>query len=97
MSIFRSKCNHCGAIGSVFPDQIQKIKDNPKLALYKFAKENLKIGSKWLCINCDYSNKNGRDCFIVGELTGEDARKRIEIRKRNTNMESMGFVLPQMD
>lgn len=82
-------------IAYIFPDQIEAIKKNEKLAMYRYVKgTKLRIGSPWLCIKCDASNKNGKDCTIYAELTGEDARKKIKIRSRETNLKGMGFYLP---
>lgn len=95
MELYRSKCNTCGQIAYVFPDQVEAIKKNDNLALYRYVKNTkLKIGSPWLCIKCDASNKNGRDCTIYALLTGDDAAKKIKIRKRETNLKGMGFYLP---
>ena len=96
MNLYRSKCNTCGMMAYVFPDQVEAIKKNDRLALYKYVKGvRLRVGSPWLCIKCDASNKNGKDCSIYAELTGEDAAKKIKIRKRETNLRGMGFSLPQ--
>lgn len=80
----------------VFPDQIEAIKKNEKLALYPYVKSKLSVGSPWFCIACDRLQSDGKNCKIIAELTGEDARKKIEIRKRETNLKSMGFALPKL-
>ncbi len=92
--MFRSKCNTCGETPYIFDDQIETIKKNDNLALYPYCKEKLTVGSDWFCIKCDASKKNGHDCKIIAELTGDDAKKLMDIRSRSTNMENMGFILP---
>jgi hypothetical protein len=95
MKLYRSKCNTCGDFSYIFPDQIEEIKRRPNLMLHKFVGDGkLKINDKWFCIKCDSGRKNGKDCYIYAELTGDEARKKIKIRSRATNLQSMGFELP---
>lgn len=96
MNLYRSKCDTCGDASYIFPDQIEAIKKNSLLKLYPFTRTKLKTGSKWFCIKCDASNKNGSRCKIESELEGEKAAKLIKIRKRETNLKSHGFSLPQL-
>ena len=93
--MYRSKCNTCGEMSYIFPDQIEKIKLNDNLKLFKYVKD-LKVGAKWFCIKCDASKKNGADCSIIAELTGEKAENLIKIRKRETTLKSNGFTLPKL-
>jgi hypothetical protein len=80
-------------MGYIFPDQIETIKNRSEVALHKYVKgKTLRVGSPWFCIACDQKQSDGKRCKIVGEMTGEEARKKIEIRKRETNLEAMGFV-----
>jgi hypothetical protein len=96
MKLWRSKCNQCGHIGYIFPDQIPTIKKRPELALYPYVQGDLTKGSKWFCIACDGKKSDGKDCFIYEELTGDKAKKLLDIRKRETNLQSQGFDLPQL-
>lgn len=95
MKLFRAKCNTCNDMSYIFPDQIEKIKLNDNLKLFPFIKDISK-GSKWFCIKCDASKKNGNDCFIISELTGDKAKHLLDIRKRETTLKSSGFVLPKL-
>lgn len=95
MKLFRSICESCGESGYVFPDQIEKIKQNSNLKLHPFVKGKLVNGSKWFCIKCDASKKDGSRCKLI-ELTGEKAKNLLKIRQRETNLKSNGFVLPQL-
>jgi len=95
MKLYRAKCNQCNDQSYIFPDQIEKIKLNDNLKLFKYIK-GLATGSKWFCIKCDASGKNGADCHIIAELTGEKAAKLIKIRQRETNLKSNGFILPKL-
>jgi hypothetical protein len=85
-------------MGYIFPDQIELIKQNDNLALHKFVPMigHIEKGDKWLCVRCDASKRNGHDCFIYEELTGDKARKLIDIRKRETTLKANGFVLPKL-
>ena len=96
MKLFRSICESCGDSGYVFEDQIEKIKQNSNLKLHPFVKDKtLANGSKWFCVKCDASKKDGSRCKLI-ELTGDKAKNLIKIRQRETNLKSNGFVLPQL-
>lgn len=95
MNLYQSKCQSCNDVSYIFPDQIEIIKRNDNLKLHKFCKEKLHTGSKWFCIKCDASNKDGSRCSIIAELTGKKAKSLIDIRKRETNLKSNGFILPK--
>lgn len=94
--MYRAKCNSCGEYSWIFPDQLEKIKRNSNLKLHKYVPRDrsLKVNDKWFCIKCDASKKDGNDCFIYAELTGDKAKRLITIRERETNVKSMGFELP---
>lgn len=94
MRLFRSVCESCGDSGYVFPDQIEKIKSNSLLKLHPFVKGTLVNGSKWFCIKCDKSKKDGSRCKLE-ELTGEKAKNLLKIRERETNLKMMNFILPK--
>lgn len=96
MNLYRAKCKTCGDQSYIFPDQVEAIKKDSRLALHQYCKEKLSVGSQWFCIKCDDSKKNGHDCKIIAELTGDDAKKLINIRGRESNLESMGFSLPNL-
>lgn len=98
MKLWRSKCDTCGSMAYVFPDQVEIIKNRPILALHKFVPKDGKLnkGDKWLCVACDASGKNGTSCTIYEELTGDKAKKLIDIRKRETTLKSEGFDLPKL-
>jgi len=96
MKIFRSKCEACGDYSYIFPDQLEIIKKNDNLKLHKYCKGKLSVGSEWFCIKCDASKKDGTRCKIYAEIVGEDAKKKIDIRKRETSLRSHGFILPTM-
>jgi len=95
MTLFRSICESCGDSGYVFPDQIELIKQRPNVKLHKFTKEKLSHNSPWFCVKCDASKKDGSHCKLI-ELTGDKAKNLLKIRKRETNLKSMGFQLPKM-
>lgn len=92
--MFRSKCENCGNSAYIFPDQIQSIKKRSDLALSRYVKGKLRVGSPWFCIACDSAKKDARRCKIITELEGEKASKLIKIRKRETNLKSQGWILP---
>jgi hypothetical protein len=98
MRLWRSKCNTCGEFSYIFPDQIEIIKKNDNLKLHKFVPKagHLAKGDKWFCIKCDASKKWGGDCYIYEEVTGDKAKNLLAIRKRETNLKSEGFILPQL-
>lgn len=89
--MYQSQCQTCGERSYIFPDQIETIKKNDNLTLYPFCKGKLKVGDDWFCIKCDASRKDGTKCKIVSELPSDKAKKLIDIRKRETNLEGMGF------
>lgn len=86
MKVFRSKCNTCGDYSYIFPDQVYIIKENPTLKLHKYVKEELKTGSKWFCVKCDASFKNGNDCYIYAELDSKKSKSLIAIRSRESDI-----------
>ncbi len=99
--MFRSKCNVCGETPYIFPDQIgflQKNKFDPntgaELIMHKYCKDKLKVGSDWFCVKCDASKKDGSQCKIIAELTGDKAKRLMDIRSRGANLEALGFSLP---
>lgn len=101
MNIYRAKCETCGETPYIFPDQIEKIKLNPQLKMYPYVKGALVVGSKWFCIKCDASKKDGSKCKIIATLSGDKAERLLKIRKRETDMlkakdtlKSKGFYLP---
>ena len=94
--MFRSKCNVCGEFNYIFPDQIQLIKQNDNLMMHKYCKEKLKVGSPWFCVKCDASKKDGSQCKIIAELTGDKAKRLMDIRSRGANLETLGFSLPKL-
>jgi len=98
MNLYRSKCDTCGEMAYIFPDQVEIIKRNDNLALHKFVPKDrsLKTGDKWLCVACDASKRNGKNCKIYSELTGDKAKRLLDIRKRETTLKSNGFILPKL-
>lgn len=96
MKLWRSKCFTCGSIGYVFPHQIATIKRNSKLALYPYVQNKLSVGSPWYCIACDRLQSDGKNCKIIAELTGEDARKKSDIIKRQSSLLAKGWTLPKL-
>lgn len=96
MKLFRAICESCGDHSYVFPDQIEKIKNNSNLKLHPYVKgKTLENCSPWFCIKCDASKKDGSRCKLV-ELTGEKAKNLLKIRQRETNLKSMNFELPKL-
>ena len=96
MRLFQSKCESCGDLSYVFPDQIQKIKQNSNLKLHPYVKGDMAVGDEWFCIKCDASKKDGSRCKIYSEIPSEKAGKLIKIRQRETTLKSNGFILPKM-
>ncbi len=96
MAIFQSKCDTCGLIAYIFPDQVEIIKRNDQLKMHKYVRERLHVGKDWFCIKCDATGKDALNCKIFSEVPSEKAQKLIKIRKRETNLKSQGFVLPQL-
>ena len=96
MAIFQSKCDSCGTLSYIFPDQVELIKRNDQLKMAPFVKTKLHVGKKWFCIKCDSGGKDGHNCKIIGELPSEKAEALIKIRKRETNLKSQGFYLPKL-
>ncbi len=96
MSIFRSKCDNCGQVARIFPDEIGSIKRNSNLALYPYCKDNLKVGSDWFCCSCDKKHLPATKCKIISEINDDEAKKMIDVRGRKNNLEKAGWVLPQM-
>lgn len=94
--MYQSKCDSCGDLSYIFPDQIETIKKNDNLALHKFCKGKLKVGDAWFCIKCDASKKDGTRCKIFTELPSKKAKSLISIRKRETKLKDQGFILPEM-
>ena len=95
MKLFQSHCESCGEKSYVFPDQVEIIKRNDNLKLHSFCKEKLVNGSKWFCIKCDKSKKDGSRCKLI-EMPSDKAKSLLKIRSRETNLKSMGFVLPKL-
>jgi len=91
--LLQSKCDTCGDLSFIFPDQIEAIKKNDNLKLHKYCKDKLKVGDDWFCIKCDASHKDGSKCKIYTEIPSDKAGKLIKIRERETNLKNMGFIL----
>lgn len=95
MNLYQSKCENCEDRAYVFPDQVEQIKRNPQLALYKYCKEKLYVGAPWFCIKCDASGKNGLKCKISEQMPSDKAKKLLDIRSRETSLKAKGFYLPE--
>ena len=95
MSLFQSKCESCGDLSYIFPDQVETIKKNSNLKLYKYCLSPLKVGADWFCIKCDASKKDGSRCKIYSEIPSKKAKSLISIRSRETHLKDMGFILPE--
>ena len=89
MRLFKSHCENCNADGYIFPDQVEIIKKKGKNSPFHKWIHDLHVGQDWICIACHSTN-----CKIAHELPSEKARKLIDIRSRETNLESRGWILP---
>lgn len=96
MALFQSKCESCGGLAYIFPDQVEAIKKRDNLALSKFVRGKLFVGKDWMCIKCDSGGKDPYNCKIFSEIPSEKAAGLIKIRQRETNLKSQGFYLPQL-